>query len=78
MNQFLYTAYAVDTTIFSLNNKNSVTDVIQVFEQFSNFSGLKPHKSKCEIVGIGVPKGVRMAPCGMECVKHYQLIFQIT
>ena len=78
MNQFLYTAYAVDTTIFSLSNNNSVTVVIQVFEQFSNFSGLKPHKSKCEIVGIGVPKGVRMALCGMECVKHYQLIFQIT
>ena len=32
------------------------------------FSGLKPNKSKSEISGIGVLKGVQMALCGMECV----------
>ena len=32
------------------------------------FSGLKPNKSNCEIAGIGVPKEIQMALCGMECV----------
>ena len=31
-------------------------------------SGLKPNKSKCEIAGIGVLKGVSMKLCGMECI----------
>ena len=34
---------------------------------FSNFSGLKPNKTKCEIVGIGVLNGVQVALCGMKC-----------
>ena len=67
-NQFLYTAYAHDTTFF-LSNKNPVTEVIQVFEHFSFFSGLKPNKSKFKIAGIGVLKRVQMALCGMECVN---------
>ena len=36
---------------------------------FSNFSGLKPSKTKCEIVGIGVLNGVQVALCGMNCVN---------
>ena len=67
-NQFLYTAYAHDTTFF-LSNKNPVTEVIQVFEHFSFFSGLKPNKSKFKIAGIGVLKRVQMALCDMECVN---------
>ena len=55
-NQFLYTTYANDTTFF-LSDKNSVTEVIQIFEHFSVFSGLKPNKSKREIAGIGILKG---------------------
>ena len=75
-NQFLYTAYADDTTFF-LSNENSVTEVTQIFEQFSIFSGLKPYKSKCEIAGIGVLKGVQLALCGMECVNLKTNIFKI-
>ena len=67
-NQFLYTVYTDDITSF-LSYENSVTEVIQIFEHFSIFSGLKPNKSKCEIAGIGVLKGVQMALCGMECVN---------
>ena len=67
-NQFLYTTYANDTTFF-LSDKNSVTEVIQIFEHFSVFSGLKPNKSKCKIASIGVLKGVQMVLCGMECVN---------
>ena len=57
------------TLLFFLSGENSVTEVIQIFEHLSLFSGLKPSKSKCEIAGIGVLKGVQMALCGMECVN---------
>ena len=67
-NQFLYTTYADDNTFF-LSDENSVTEVIQIFEHFSIFSGLKPNKSKCEVAGIGVLKEVQMELCGMECVN---------
>ena len=36
---------------------------------FSNFSRLKPSKTKCQIAGIGVLKGVQVALCGMKCVN---------
>ena len=36
---------------------------------FSNISGLKPNKTKCEIAGIGVLNGVQVALCGMKCVN---------
>ena len=36
---------------------------------FSNFSGLKPNKTTCEIVGIGVLNGVQVALCDMKCVN---------
>ena len=65
----MYTAYADDTTLFFLSNEKSVMVVIQIFEHFSIFSGLKPNKSKGEIGGIGVLKGAQMVLCGMECVN---------
>ena len=36
---------------------------------FSNFSGLKPNKTKCEIVAIGVLSGIQVALCGIKCVN---------
>ena len=41
---------------------------MNIFDTFSKFSGLKPNKSKCEIAGIGVLKGVQVALCGMRCI----------
>ena len=67
-NEFLYTAYADDTTFF-LKNKKSVILLTEVFHSFSLYSGLKPNKSKCEIAGIGTLKGVKVALCGMECIN---------
>ena len=64
---FLYTAYADDTTFF-LKDKESVKKVMNVFDTFSIYSGLKRNKSKCEIAGIAVLKGVSMELCGMECI----------
>ena len=52
--------------LFFLSNENSVTEVIQSFEYFSIFSGLKPNKSKCPIAGMGVLKRMQMVLYGME------------
>ena len=41
-----------------LKDKESVKKVINVFDTFSIYSGLKPNKSKCEIAGIGILKGM--------------------
>ena len=49
---FLYTAYAEDTTFF-LTDTKSVIELMNIFDAFLKFSGLKPNKSKCEIAGIG-------------------------
>ena len=64
---FLYTVYADHTTSF-LKDKESEKKVINVFDNFSIYSGLKASKSKCEIVGIGVLKRVPMELCAMKCI----------
>ena len=61
----LYTPHADDTTFF-FKDKNSI---IQSMNAFSNFSGLKPNKTKCEIVAIGVLSGIQVALCGIKCVN---------
>ena len=70
---FLYTAYADDTTFF-LKDTKSVIELMNIFDTFSKFSGLKPNKSKCEIAGTGALKGVQAALCGMRCID---LVFNI-
>ena len=49
-----------------LQNINSATDIIKTFDSFSLFSGLNINKTKCEIAGIRVLKGVKLALCGMK------------
>ena len=66
--EFLYTAYADDTTFF-LKDRNSIIELMNELNIFSNISGLKPNKTKCEIAGIGVLNGVQVALCGMKCVN---------
>ena len=66
--KFLYTGYADDTTFF-LKDRNSLIELMNELNTFSNFSGLKPNKTKCEIAGIGVLNGVQVALCGMKCVN---------
>ena len=39
---------------------------MKTFDKFSLFSGCKIYRAKCEISGIGVKKGVKMALYGME------------
>ena len=64
--EFLYTAYAADTTFF-LKDRYSIIELMSELNIFSNFSALKPNKIKCETAGIGVL--VRVALCGMKCVN---------
>ena len=47
-------------------------NLLEIFKHFSQFFGLKPNKSKCEIAGIGVLKGVKVALCGMRCVNLHE------
>ena len=69
---YLYTAYADDTTFF-LKDENSIVHLSEKLKLFSDFSGLKPNITKCEVAGIGVLKRDQvavcgMAVCGMKCI----------
>ena len=65
---FLYTPYADDTTFF-LKDAQSIENLVEIFNTFSLFSGLKPNLTKCEISGIGAMKGVQVAVWGMRCIN---------
>ena len=62
---FLYTAYADDTTFF-LKDLGSVKIVLEMMNQFYMVSGLRPNFSKCEIAGISSQKDAKVALCGMK------------
>ena len=64
---YLYTAYADDTTFFA-NNQKSVRELMKTFQLFSKFSGLKPNILKCEISGIVSLKGIKMATRRIKCI----------
>ena len=66
--EFLYTAYADDTTFF-LKDKISVFKTLNIFYKFSLVSGLNPYTTKCETTGIGTLKGVNVSLCGMKCLN---------
>ena len=74
--KFIYTAYAIDTAFF-LKNTESVINLLEIFKHFSQFSGLKPNKSKCEIAGISVLELVKVAICGMRCVNLHENTIKI-
>ena len=40
-------------------------------------TGLKTNKSKCEIAGIGVLKGVSVELCGMKCIDLTKISVKI-
>ena len=65
---YLYTAYADDTTFF-LKDMNSVKNVFSLIDNFLKVSGLRPNIKKCKIAGIGVLKKVDVALCGMKNVN---------
>ena len=63
---YLYTTYADYTTSF-LKYENSIAHLSEKVKLFSDFSGLKPNTTRCEVAGIGVLNGVQVAVCGMKC-----------
>ena len=56
--KFLFTVYVDDTTFF-LKDRNSIVELINALNTFSNFSGLRPNKTKSEIACIGGLNGVQ-------------------
>ena len=52
-----------------LQNEKSAKEFLNDFDLMSKFSGLKINKSKCELAGIGVMKGVKVVLRGVECVN---------
>ena len=69
--KFIYTVYADDTNFF-LENTESVISLLEIFKHFSQFCGLIPNKSKCEIPGEDVLEGEKVALCGMRCVNLHE------
>ena len=65
--KYLLTSYADDTTFF-VKDKESALQIFNTFDLFSKYSGLKINKSKCEIAGIGVKNGVKIALLGAKCI----------
>ena len=53
--------------MFFLKDAQSIENLVETFNTFSLFSGLKPNLTKCEVAGIGALKGVQVAVCGMKC-----------
>ena len=49
--------------------KYIILELMNKLNTFSNFSGLKPNWTKCEITGIGVLSRVQVALCGIKCVN---------
>ena len=64
---YLYSAYADDTTFF-LKDTISVKHMVDTFRVFSYFSELKPYLTKSETAGIRVLKGIQVVVCGMHCI----------
>ena len=66
--KYLLTSYADDTTFF-LKDEKSAIEIFNTFDIFSKYSGLKINKSKCEIAGIGVKNGAKVALLGAKCIN---------
>ena len=64
---YLYSAYADDTTFF-WKDIISIKHMVDTFDFLSYFSGLKPNLIKFEIAGIRVLEGVQVTVCGVRCI----------
>ena len=63
----ILSAYADNATFFP-KNESSISAILQTFDIFSKYSGLLLNKSKCEVCGIGVKRGVNVALSGLKCI----------
>ena len=62
------TSYADDTTFF-IKDTYSIFEIFKTFDKFSDYSGLRANKSKCEITGKGVKNGAKVAFLGIKCIN---------
>ena len=54
--------------IFFLSDRHSIIEVMNAFDKFSLFFGLKSNAAKCGITGISTLKGVSLALSGMDWI----------
>ena len=47
--------------VLSFFKKSSIEELLNTINYFPSFRGLKPNLCKCEVVGIGALKGVKVA-----------------
>ena len=66
--KYLLTAYADDAS-YIIKNISSAIEIFNTFDKFSEFSGLRLNKSKCEFAGIGVKNGVQTALLGIKNIN---------
>ena len=64
----LLTSYADDTSFF-VKNESSIIEIFNCFDIFSKYAGLKINRSKCEIAGIGVKNGAKVALLGIKNIN---------
>ena len=62
---FFYTVYTDDTTFFLIDS-NSIANLVEIFNTFFVFSGLKSNLTKCKIARIGALDRVQLAVCAMK------------
>ena len=60
------TPTVTDDSSFFFKNKKYVIAAFKILNEFLFFSRLKPNKEKCEVVGITVKKGGKVALCRMK------------
>ena len=73
---FFYTAYA-DNPKFFLKDSQSISYLVEIFNTFPFFSGLKLNVTKCKTAGTGALKGVQLAIYGMEYIDLHNEAIKI-
>ena len=55
----------------------SIKELLNTISLFSSISGLKPNVSQCEVAGIGLLKGVKVAVCGIKFIDLTKDVIKI-
>ena len=62
---------------FFLKDSQSISYLVEIFNTFPFFSGLKLNVTKCKIAGTGALKGVQLAIYGMEYIDLHNEAIKI-
>ena len=55
----------------------SIKELLNTISLFSSISGLKPNVSQCEVAGIELLKGVKVAVCGIKFIDLTKDVIKI-